>query len=524
MSSKMKLVSLGLCAAAVGCGTDGSEGAGSDVPAGSVNVAQGGAQDISQFRALVKAGKVPALDTLDPVGFFAEHAIDLPDADCGKDVCVHPFLAVAPRFNEGNWTMAFVAMNTAVDPSSLDRPPVHLAIAVENSRFAGIDESALDAGMGGLLESLRPEDRVSVIRYGERVERRAFLAAPESAELARLIADERLGGGAGELVGLYEGIAAAEKAFDEGDAAGFEGAHRVLLLTSGHATSGITDPDRILGLGEALVENGTAFGVIGVGESFLVKIPSALGSMGAGTYAYALSPGDLGGLLSEEGKTTLFPLATDFSLEVTPSAGYKVGRIYGATRATASAAGAALEMPALFIGQRDGATDVGGSRRGGGGGLFVELLADASLADDIGPDKAAFQVTAGWTSAKDGAGQNVDTTLLNALPPGQNPESRWWNISDGSSGKPYMMLNMYLALRGALDFYQAGDCRRSLGVIEMMKPSVGGWLGKYSDRDIQDDNNLMLMLRQNIEEACRASQSSTEPTPPFDFDGGCGWL
>ncbi|XXT22828.1 hypothetical protein WME94_14880 [Sorangium sp. So ce429] len=524
MLSKMKLVSLGLCAAAVGCSAQSSGGDGSDVPTGSVNVAQGGAQDISQFRAIVKAGKVPTLDTLDPVGFFAEHAIDLPDADCGKDVCIHPFLAVAPRFNGGNWTMAFVAMNTGVDPSKLERPPVHLAIAVESSSFADIDEDALDVGMEGLLASLRPEDRVSVIRYGEKAERRAFLAEPESAEVTSLIVDESLGDGAGELVGLYEGIAAAEKAFEEGDAAGFEGAHRVLLLTSGHATSGITDPDHIVGLGEALVENGTAFGVIGVGESFLVKIPSALGSMGAGTYAYALSSGDLGGLLSEEGKTTLFPLATDFSLEVTPSAGYKVGRIYGTKRATANSAGASLEMPALFIGQRDGATDVGGSRRGGGGGLFVELLADSSLGDDIGPDKAAFQVTADWTSAKDRAAQKVDTTLLNSLPPGQNPDSMWWNISDGGSGKPYMMLNMYLALRGALDFYQAGDCQRSLGVIEMMRPSVGAWLGEYSDTDIQDDNNLMLMLRQNIENACRESQSSTEPTPPGDFDGGCGWL
>ncbi|WP_437688827.1 hypothetical protein [Sorangium sp. So ce176] len=524
MLSKMNLVSLGLCAAAVGCSTQDSAVEGGLVPTGSVNVAQGGAQDISEFRALVKAGKVPALDTLDPVGFFAEHAIDLPDADCGKDVCIHPFLAVAPRFNGGNWTMAFVAMNTGVDPSTLERPPVHLAIAVESSSFANIDEDALDAGMQGLLASLRPEDRVSVIRYGEKAERHAFLAAPGSAELARLIADRRLGGGAGELVGLYEGIAAAEKAFDEGDAAGFEGAHRVLLLTSGHATRGITDPDHILALGEALVEDGTAFGVIGVGESFLVRIPSALGSMGAGTYAYALDAGDLGGLLSEEGKTTLFPLATEFSLEVIPSAGYTVGRIYGTKRATADATGAALEMPALFIGQRDGATDVGGSRRGGGGGLFVELLADPSLADDIGPDKAAFQVTADWSSARDGAAQEVDTTLRNALPPGQNPDSMWWNISDGGSGKPYMMLNMYLALRGALDFYQAGDCRRSLGVIEMMKPSVGAWLGAYSDTDIQDDNNLMLTLQQNIENACRESQSSTEPTPPFDFEGGCGWL
>ena len=94
----MKLLSVSLCALAFGCSTGD---AGTDAtPGGSVNVAQGGAQDFAQFRALVEAGKVPTPDTLDPVGFFAEHALDMPKADCGKDVCVHPFLAVAPRFDQ----------------------------------------------------------------------------------------------------------------------------------------------------------------------------------------------------------------------------------------------------------------------------------------------------------------------------------------------------------------------------------------------------------------------------------------
>src|SRR4029079_8947383 len=132
---------------------------------------------------------------------------------------------------------------------------------------------------------------------------------------------------------------------------------------------GITDPEHILALGEGLVKQGTAFGVIGVGEKYESKIPLALGSMGDRTCDYALDAADLAELLAEEGKTTLFPLATDFELEVTPAKGYKVGRIYGTKRATADATGATLSMPALFIGQRDGSADVGGSRRGGGGGL-----------------------------------------------------------------------------------------------------------------------------------------------------------
>jgi Ca-activated chloride channel family protein len=520
--------SFGLCALALGCSTGGGatldvgEGGDDNTPGGSVNVSQGGAQDIALFRSLVQAGQVPSPETLDPVGFFAEHAIDLPDATCGKDVCVHPFLAVAPRFNGSNWTMAFVGMNTAVDPSMLERPPLHLAVAIEDSQYAKISPDSFGAGLEGLVASLRPEDRVSIVTFGQTAQRRTLLASPEAPELINVIYDVA-GGLANDTqsVGLYDGIAATATAFADGDAQGFDGDHRILLLTSGHATSGITDPDHILGLGEALVEQGNAFGVIGVGEEFDAKVPAALGSMGAGTYAYALGPGDLNNLLTEEGKTTLYPLATEFTLKIAPTAGYKVGRIYGTKRATATPDGASLSMPALFIGQRDGETDVGGSRRGGGGGLFVELLFDKNTASGIGADAPAFQVSADWKSAKDASPQNLDSVMLNSLPPGENPDEMWWTLSDDGDGKPYMMLNMYLAMRGSLDFYQAGDCQRALGLIDMMQTSVGAWLGKYTDTDITDDNNLMLMLRQNIETTCDAALSPTEPIEPTDFGGGC---
>jgi Ca-activated chloride channel family protein len=520
----MKLVGLGLFAMGMGCST-GGEGGTSDTPGGSVNVSQGGAQDISQFRALIEQGLVPTPDTLDPVGFFAEHAVDLPKADCGEDVCVHPYLAVAPRFNGSNWTMAFVAMNTAVDPSKLDRPPVHLTVALDQSGFADVDVASLSAGIEGLAASLRPEDRVSIVSFAKVAARKVLLAEPGSAELQEAL--DSLGDSVWNTneVALYDGIAEAANAFDEGDAAGFVGVHRVLLITSGRATRGITDPAHILALGEGLVKEGTAFGVIGVGHSFDAKIPSALGSMGAGTYAYALDGFDLSDLLAEEGKTTLFPLASDFVLKVLPSKGYKVGRIYGTKRATASVSGATLSMPALFIGQRDGASDVGGSRRGGGGGLFVELIADKAAAAGVSTDAPAFQVTADWKAPDSGAARNIDSTVLNTLLPGQNPDGMWWTISDGSSGKPFMMLNMYLALRGSLDFYQAGDCERALGVIDMMKPAINGWLGMYSDTDITDDNNLMLSLAVNIQNACgQATSGPVTPTAPEDFDGGCCFL
>ncbi|MEZ4299156.1 MAG: hypothetical protein R3B70_29675 [Polyangiaceae bacterium] len=520
--SRKHLLSFGLLAFLAGCSTSTEAIDGGDnTPRGSVGVVQGGAQDIALFRSLVEEGKVPTPETLEPVGFFAEHAIDLPDADCGKDICIHPFLAVAPRFDGSNWTMAFVAMNTAVDPSELPRPPVHLAIAVERSQFANVNAASLEAGVQALAGALRPEDRVSLVSFGYGVKRTVLMAEPGSTELADGLAEVLSVAPAGEEVGLFDGIASAATAFEDGDAAGFAGEHRVLLITSGHATTGITDPEHILGLGEAMVADGSAFGVLGVGSEFDVKIPSELGSMGAGTYAYAMNGQDLSYLLEEEGKTTLFPLATKFNLELSPSAGYKVGRIYGTRRARATNDGAEVAMPALFIGQREGSADVGGSRRGGGGGLFVELLFDEESASGIGNDAPAFQVKADWTSAATEAAQGLDLTMLNSLPPGENPDDMWWQLSDGGSGKPYMMLNMYLALKASLDFFQAGDCARSLGVIDMMQTPVSAWLGEFSDLDIEDDNNLMMMLRQNIKNACEDAQSSTVPIEPTNFNGGC---
>lgn len=105
----------------------------SAAPAASRSVVQAGPQDIGAYRAIVEAGEIPALSVLDERGFFAEHAIDLPAADCGASLCVHPMLAVAPRFDGGNWTLAFIGMNTSVDPSALPQNPRHLVLVLDAS-------------------------------------------------------------------------------------------------------------------------------------------------------------------------------------------------------------------------------------------------------------------------------------------------------------------------------------------------------------------------------------------------------
>jgi Ca-activated chloride channel family protein len=402
--------------------------------------------------------------------------------------------------------MAFVAMNTPIDPSTLERPPLHLALIIEKSSWIGSNTVSLKTGIASIAQNLRPEDRVSLILMGATPKTVLTAALADVSAIAQAIDDESW---SDDAVGLYDGLAEADRVLEE--VVGLD-AKRIVLVTSGQADAGITDPEHIVALGEAIAKKGVALGVVGIDDNYKANIPAALGSLGAGSYSFAADGDNLQQVLELEGETTLFPLATDFKMTIQPSPGYRVGRIYGVKRAFALPNQAWLNMPALFIGQREGSHDVGGGRRGGGGGLFVELIADPQTALDIGPDAPAFRMDASWTTGG-GEKQTLSREIINPLRPGQNPDGMWPHFSDPERGKPFMMLNMYLGLRASVNFYSTGDCARSMGVIDMMQPSVEGWQGKFDDPDIDSDYQLMLMLRGNLVNRC----SSENPIQPFNW-------
>lgn len=495
----------------MGCG-DSGEGAAA-TPEGSHHITQGGAQDIALFRSIVDRGEVPDPSTLDPVGFFAEHAVDLPDADCGQDVCLHPMLAVAPRFDGSNWTMGFVGMNTPIRPDTLERPPLHLVVVMERAPSLRDVRIAFETGLYAIADSMTPFDRLSLVYYGGTSDVLFHGVAKDDPRIEEALRD-RAFTNYGDAPDLYRAIATGAEL---GALEGFEGATRVLLVTSGRAEQGITDPDRIVAQAADLARAGTSFSVVGAGDAYHGDIVGEIGELGAGTLAYAEDGSDLHQLLAGETSLSLFPLATDFEVEIEAAPGYRVGRIYGARSAEADDATARLASPALFLGHRVGTSSEGG-RRGGGGGLFVEFLAEDG--SDIGASAPAFLMRARWTDA-DGREVTTEEVVYNELAPGQNPEPRADGVmmpsfSDPAHGNTFMMLNMYLALRATTVFYESGDCARSLGLVDMMAPTVESWLVDYPSDDIMADFELLLDVQANVDAQCAAT-----PVPPAFFRGSC---
>lgn len=493
-----------------GCGSAGNV-TDAGRPSGSVGVTQAGAQDAAQFRKLIEDGRVPDPAVLDQVGFFAEHALDQPAADCGDVVCTHPSLAVAPRFDDGTWTMAFVSLNSGVDPKTRPREPVHLVLAVERSPAATSMTRTGSATVEALLAELLPEDRLSVVSFGQEPELLVSGAVPGESDVSGVVLP---GPAPVDRVDLYAGIAAAAQA--TAGLPGFAGSSRIVLLTTGKADTGIRDPARILALAESLVRQGVQFSVLGMGQSFDASLPRGIAELGAGNYAFAEHADDLHRLVVQEAGIRLLPLAREVVLRVVPSPGYRVGRIYGARRASVEDGAAVLRSPALFLGTRSSAMDTGQGRRGGGGGLFVELVADPSTSSRIGPGQPAFRLETSYHDVDAKRDVSVEAEVSNDLRPGQRPSENWPQFSTPEYGKAFMMLNMYLALRAMVDLYEAGDCGSALGISYMMEPGVSEWQKRFEDPDIGADGATMLRLRENIFNECRAV-----PVPPSNYEAGC---
>jgi Ca-activated chloride channel family protein len=491
---------------------------GVDTPVpGSRTVSQGGAQDIAHFRELITRGDVPAPETLDAVGFFAEHAVDLPPADCGEDICIHPSLAVAPRFNGGNWTMAFIAMNTPVDPSTLPRPDTHLAIVADVSANDPATTAVINEGIEAIATELGVDDRLTIIEYASRAE--VLLEEADPSASLPAVGASPLGVGAD----LYAALATAGRLVD-GDPDGRVG--RILLISTGTVSAGISDDDRVVSLAESYGRAGVAISVIGYGDPSASEaaLLSRLGDLGVGTYSLAEDDTDLAQILDNQGATTLYPLATDLSIAITPGEGYRVGRVWGARRGVVEGGIAFLDSPALFVGHRTGSSDTGSGRRGGGGGLFVELVAEDG-AEAFGPSLPAFSYQASWI-ATDGTVRMANASVINTLAPGQNPPDLWPEFSGDE--KPFMMLNMFLALLTAVDLYGAGDCPRARGVEEMMAPSVEVYQARLYDEDIDADWILLQDLTDNITNRCGEALGVEDPETqtiiePVESSAGCFW-
>lgn len=195
-----------------------------------------------------------------------------------------------------------------------DRPPLALVFLIDTSgSMQGQDRlGLLKASFGMFLDTLRPEDQVSIIAYagsaGEvlaptpAADRRAILDA-----LARLEAGGSTAGG--------EGLSLAYRVAERMGGPGT--LRRVVLATDGDFNVGPSDTAALKRLVEAERKSGTYLSVLGFGRGNLNDaLMQTLAQNGNGQAAYIDSAEEARKVLVDQGGGALFPIARDVKVQV----------------------------------------------------------------------------------------------------------------------------------------------------------------------------------------------------------------
>ena len=489
-----------------GCAMDASDGAGFEGAGdGGAGVAQGGAQDFGQFRAILDAGELPGPETLDDVGFFNEHKLELPAADCGQDICLHGELGVMGNMiNGSNCTLIMLGMNTPIDPSTLERPPLNLAIAVDTSGSMSGDPIAyVREGLYRMLDDLGPDDRVSLVSFDNGAELVIEAVSGDDPELTLAIGSLNASGS----TNIYDGLRVAYETVEAHAAPELQ--NRVILLSDGEATAGIQSDTKLVEMSAAYNAEGYGLTTIGMGQGFDPELMRDLAEKGAGAFYFLEDPAAVQEVFEEEVETFLVPLAKDVDISIQVDPGYSLRAIYGTKQAETWGNVGQISIPSLQIAHRTEVDDDEGGRRGGGGAMIVEVVPrDPSLVEEPG---TVGQVTMTWDVPGSDESRETTVKITNPLPPGEAPEEG--HFSFAGVEKSFVMLNIYAGFEMAAVRSSYGDFAGARGVLVPLGEQVEWWLATNPDADIEDDLRYINQFIVNLDQR-GASEGPTSPTPP----------
>ncbi len=481
---------------------------GAETPVGP-GVGQGGAQDFGQFRAILEAGDIPGPQTLDDVGFFNEHKVAMPAAECGDDICIHGMLGVMGNMLSGaNCTLVLLGMNTPIDPAELERPPLNLAIAVDTSgSMVGPPIEHVREGLLRMSSVLRAEDRVSIIGFGEGATVLAESVPGDSAELQVAIVALTAAG----ATNIYDGLRTAYEVTQAHAEPGLQ--NRVMLLSDGQATTGLLNDDRVIGLSTAYAIEGIGLSTVGLGLDFDPTLMRSLAETGGGAFYFLEDHAAVQEVFEQEAQALLLPLASEVSIDVDIAQGYQLRAMYGTTLATVGVSAAHMEIPSLHLAHRESTSDNEGGRRGGGGAIVAELVPDPGVVpqgDRVGSVSLRYRVPGTEVQVQQSA------EILTPLAPGETPAQGWFD-TDGAE-KAFVTLNLYVGFLLASERAAVGDDAGALNLLVALQGNVDAWLDTHTDEDITDDQRYVVMFIDNLMARGADVPPPSAPPEPWPAD------
>ncbi len=481
----------------------GCAGGAAGESAGGGNVGFGGAQDNGVFRSILEAGGIPGPSTMDANGFFAEHYVSLPPADCGQPLCLQGMLALGTSWVDGSaQTTLAVALNT---PELAEPPapkPLDLVLVVDTSGSMTEDDRIgyVKQGLDLLIDELGPEDRMALVTYDTEVELAAdfrLLGETDPADENALAAwRTSMHATVSELeadgtTNIHGGLQVGFDLAEEARAAHPERSQRVILLSDGQPTAGITDPEQIIAMTEERISSGVGLTTIGVGRDFNLSLMSGLAERGAGNFYYLEDPQAIEEVFTEELDYFVEPLALAVTIEVRATDAHLLGEVIGTKLWFSEGQVGSMHLPALFRASRTSdQPGEGGGRRGGGGTLFIEMQPIEGLSTG---DIAEVRMRYRPIDSEEYVEQSIPVS--HPADAFDSPEDAFY--SHEAMAKQHAMYNLYLGLRAAADESQNYyNC--ALAQLRDLDARAAAWNLELKDEDIEADRDLIQTFMTNL--------------------------
>jgi Ca-activated chloride channel family protein len=244
----------------------------------------------------------------------------------------HPF--IAPGTSDVFATLEI----EAVKVPGAARAPVNLAVVLDRSgSMAGAKISAARAAALKLVDLLDEHDRLAIIHYGTDVQvvSGRFMTEQNKEFLRRAIGGIWDQGGTNTSEALQAGRAQLEVARSD-----FR-VNRLLLLSDGQPTVGITSAQGLSNIVSAIRRSGITVTSLGVGSDFNEDLMQRLADVGGGSYGFISgnSPAATTALFERDLKQAGTMVARDVSLTVTLPEGVRFVEAYGRPVAGVDGAG-----------------------------------------------------------------------------------------------------------------------------------------------------------------------------------------
>jgi Ca-activated chloride channel family protein len=211
------------------------------------------------------------------------------------------------------------------------RRPIDLALVVDTSGSMAAAMPLLKRATLGIVERLRPQDRLTIVSYSTD----AQVVFQSGADGLNAVAQNTLEHAVAGLVpeggtNLSAGLMQASEALGLDDDRGERSnlARRILVLSDGKANQGVTEPAALARIVDRLREGGVALSSLGLGLAYDANLLTTLADAGGGAYHYAANAEALSPVYAAEIDALQTVVAFDAQLTLTLPEGVRVAQVY----------------------------------------------------------------------------------------------------------------------------------------------------------------------------------------------------